>query len=1005
MPKLICSTSLDGALSALCSLCKENEANYERTVVFCEDRLTLLCERAILRVLDGTILTEVKTFARTLAEKNVLSKQGSVVLIETLIEENRERLLCFGPNSAQAVYETIAQLSASRVDAAFLRESAAEAEGALKNKLLDLALLVEAYGARLQEKNMLDENSYLSLLPRELSKEEYREKHIVFFGFSSFTKQAQEGVVAALNTAKSTTGIFLSGKGKVYTNEAAHIFRNLCGADDLQIIRREDFISEEERLIKGALFSQEIFLTSPYQSERIRMFTAADEEEEFSIAAALIKKTVAQGGRYREIAVLVPDHGCLPILEKVFHAYRIPFYADRKRSFSEHPFCRMILAVLSAVADSALPEEIDEIASNVYFGCGGEYRNYLRKFGSWRGAVRKEIKEGDAARGFNRSALCSCREKTLSLLALFPKKERAVKFAEAIQNAFTLLNGEEITQSLKDSFFGAEREFLELSPLSRILEEIVFVEGERLLGVREFYKALKSGLEALEIGMIPQSADAVFVGDATDCKFERVKVLFATGLSDTLPRTMEDTALITDGELEKLRTLKVEIEPAVYQVNARARESLALNLCAFEENLYLSCSLKRGGKDSEPGEVILGAKRLFQTETIPDLFPYDCCEKEPAALKLLSLKDEFERGRIDGTKRYTALYAAVEHEFSAEDLERLLSGGVKRNVKNSDQSEITPTQLETYFECPYAGFAKRVLKLKEREEQGVLDTDTGTFVHQVLEACGKRFNFFRNERECREFARMTGEEIIKGARFSLLGDTNAGKYAAERLLKEGEEVAAACYLQLTLSRFTVQKTEGKIRLHELSLTGRCDRVDASDEYIRVIDYKTGQIDDTALSYYTGRKLQLQLYLRAVSREKRAAGAFYFPAQDDFSKPGEAKFRMSGFYCAEPEVVKRMDITLQEGDKSAFFEGRLDGKFTDKGMSEEDFDAFLDYSVLLSQRAEREIREGNIVPSPYEGACEFCKLKSLCGFTDQPRRERTIKCSQISRLTRLEKREK
>lgn len=56
----------------------------------------------------------------------------------------------------------------------------------------------------------------------------------------------------------------------------------------------------------------------------------------------------------------------------------------------------------------------------------------------------------------------------------------------------------------------------------------------------------------------------------------------------------------------------------------------------------------------------------------------------------------------------------------------------------------------------------------------------------------------------------------------------------------GVEVAAAAYRQLAASDFSVLKTEARVSVKELALEGKTDRIDTSDAYVRVIDYKTGR---------------------------------------------------------------------------------------------------------------------------------------------------------------------
>ncbi len=134
MINTIRAATLQDALEALSGEIAQKEAAGERNYIFCEDRLTLLAERAVLKKSGGTFLSEVTTFARYLeSEKPVLSKEGSVMKINELILK-RKGEGCFTGGSARAVYETIAQLSASRVDADALLLAARSTDGILQRK-------------------------------------------------------------------------------------------------------------------------------------------------------------------------------------------------------------------------------------------------------------------------------------------------------------------------------------------------------------------------------------------------------------------------------------------------------------------------------------------------------------------------------------------------------------------------------------------------------------------------------------------------------------------------------------------------------------------------------------------------------------------------------------------------------------------------------------------------------------------------------------------------------
>jgi ATP-dependent helicase/nuclease subunit B len=222
------------------------------------------------------------------------------------------------------------------------------------------------------------------------------------------------------------------------------------------------------------------------------------------------------------------------------------------------------------------------------------------------------------------------------------------------------------------------------------------------------------------------------------------------------------------------------------------------------------------------------------------------------------------------------------------------------------------------------------------------------------------------------------------------------------MIEESVTISAVLYRQLAGSAFRVAAAEKWVKLSELSLEGKTDRVDTAGEYVRIIDYKTGHIDDKPNAYYTGRKLQLQLYLKGVSTEKKPAGAFYFPAAEKFHTDSQTEnFRMVGFFNSDEEAITLHDKEMVTGEKSAFFEGQLD-KQTDSGMCGDDFRDFLDYAVLVSRKAEAEMKQGNLTPSPYEDVCGYCALKSLCAFDGLPRVVEGIKCSDIVRLVKREK---
>lgn len=995
MAMIIGAPTPDDALAALAHCVKRCEERGEQNLVFCEDSLTLLAERAVLAETGGTFLTEVTTFARFLSgERQVLSKQGSVMALSAILTDCEGELSCLSAGAAETVYETLAQLAASRVDAAQLRAGAEATEGALRAKLTDLALLSERYASFLSENALLDESGYLALLPEAIGKR-LAGINVFFVAFPSFTRQAAEGIRAAAENAANVTGIFLAGKEPLYTNEAARVFRDICEEiEETEVVMAPCTLTEDAERVRCGLFAPEVFSLPPEKTQRVCMFSAQDEAEEANTVCALIKRYIAKGLRYRDIVVLTPDEESRLVMEKVFSSYRIPYFADRKRPFSRHPFVRFVVAALRAVADGGRPESVDAVAANVCFGASHGYRNYLMKYGNWRGGYRRAIREDVQGISLDEVALLrACRERMLRVLDALPRRGSAQDFADAIAMLRAFVGADSVIQTLSAHAEGAEQTFLKLDKLDGMLAELR-VAGGKIFTAREFAALFESGAAALKTAMIPSLSDTVYLGDATDSRFARAKVLFLTGLTDALPRTGEDTSVITDAEMDRLAALSVHVEPAISVVNARARESFALNACAFSDELYVSRPVKVRGEERAAGEAYSYLSRLFASAPLPDLFPYDCSERVPALLKLLAAKADFEEGREHDPKLFSSVWAALAERVGEDTLRNLTEGGEKEPVPEAAQlyfaGETSPTLLEGYFACPYAGFMKHVLRVKEREEGAVLARDAGDFVHKVLERMGSALGELSSEADCRALARNTAISLMNEARYAAYDDTGASRYAGERLIAECERVSCAVYASVHGSAFRIRDREEELSLPALRMKGKADRVDTAGDYVRVVDYKTGHFDASATAYYTGRSLQLELYLLAASVGGRPAGAFYFPAEDRFTAPEDAKFRMQGFYNSD--VADLLDSVA--GAKGGLFDGA-----PSRGLAEAEFKDFLTYGTLVADRARREMQAGNVRPSPYEGSCDYCAFRGACGFTGEPRKEKGVQAAEIAAVVR------
>ncbi|MGN1052298.1 MAG: PD-(D/E)XK nuclease family protein, partial [Candidatus Scatosoma sp.] len=866
---------------------KKNPARHN--IVFCEDRLTLIAERAMTQKLGGSFRTFITTYARALKTRGrVLSRQGSVMVIDGIVaalqKEGRLKRFSRGGmprGAAGSLYETITQSASSSVDAETLKAGAARLEnGILKDKISDIAEIYAEYEKFLKQNAYVDESGYLALLPEYLkSTGEIDGADVYFLCYGSFTAQAAKTLKAAFERAATVTGIFCFGKEDFYTGSALSAF--LKAAEEYSRengnaakIRATDMgvpLENEAEALRKGLFNPASFSRGKkkYPTSAIRLFEAEDKNDEAEKIAVAIKARLSRDPslRYRDFAVLVSDiKGYTPAVKKAFTQYKIPFFLDEKRSLKTHPLSAFLLACFEAVKTGLSPQAADAVLANPFFGGADGYRNYLLKYANFRGGAKREIKsvnargEEDGEKVFSREKkaaapeydeeeLKAAREKLLALLSPVKRQARGAEYCEAVRGILLLSGAEarlkEMTERVDDV---ALKGYLGQigGAIDRLLAECETLLGGREMSVAEFENVLSDGLEATEISLIPVKTDAVFVGDINESRIEKVRVLFAAGMNENVPKTTSDTALISDREIEKLAEVKAKMEPTVAEVNLRGREDTALNLCTFTEAAYFSYALPSDGTEAAVSEVLRYVSALFSNGEGGDLkikkgwdeedFIYRCSAPAPARLCFYERREQDEKNGVRYSPQCNALEQALaryekdgawaQAALLREDETGFVECGKTLFFRDG---KISPSALETYFSCPFKHFLRYGLGVKEREEQSVMATDSGNFVHALLQCVAAKFSRFTSEEEVRLYARETGGELLKKPPYCYSFDTRSGEYAASRLLGEGVEAAAAAFRQVKGSLYRVAETEKTVETP--FFRGKIDRVDETDEFV------------------------------------------------------------------------------------------------------------------------------------------------------------------------------
>lgn len=203
-------------------------------------------------------------------------------------------------------------------------------------------------------------------------------------------------------------GFFRGGKrvGAVYRRRRGYlrqrsVSRLFCGSQCFRWCGSRANYGErnaEAEALRRGLFNPESFYRTPQTSERVHLYEARDAEEELEFVAASIKKHVLDGKeRYAKISVMLPDIDVSErLLSRVFKRYRIPYYADRQLSLSEHSLCDFIINYILCVISGCRPCDVDGVIASPFFPAEKAdkdvFRNYALRLAAFRGGVKRAPK-------------------------------------------------------------------------------------------------------------------------------------------------------------------------------------------------------------------------------------------------------------------------------------------------------------------------------------------------------------------------------------------------------------------------------------------------------------------------------------------------------------------------------------------------------------------------------------------------------------------------------------
>lgn len=784
------------------------------------------------------------------------------------------------------------------------------------------------------------------------------------------------------------------------------------------------------------------------------------KEEVERLIPRILSMVRDEGLRYRDIALVagsIEEYG--EIAFDTLSKYGIPCFLDSKKTIADNPFVEYIKASILVVEENFSYEAVMRYLrsgfSNIDMSEADIFENYILRRGIKghkkysKSFVNAEPSEEEKIAEDIRNIIISAFEPLYETLK--SKKSVAADFVKALYE-FIWVSGSEKRLLDMSAAFEAKGKMIAAKEYAgcykivmSVFEKLYELLGDEKLSIEEFRNILESGFSEGKAGFIPSGLDRIVIGDVERTRLKDIKVLFCLGFNEgKVPRASQVRGIITDSEKEKLESLNVELAPTAKERAFREQFYIYMLFSKPAKRLYVSySSLDMEGKPLKPSYFVERLRQIFKKGSIEGTKGaslLDTIRKDGGmeliieAIRNKKLEDNNTVSLIkyyqsNPDDRYNKIIAGAFAKAHGNSLESYVAENLYGELKGS------VTRLELFSSCAYAHFIKHGLRLKERKEFELRPMDAGNVLHEALERFAKKIlergeSFASISKEVREA--VQAESIAETFNYGddIFNASFRNNYQGERLKRITDRAVRTVLSQLQSGDFT------PIGIEEEFVTkgfkGRIDRIDSvlSDylpdgkllvdskeyslfnkaEYIRVIDYKSGNKTlDLDRAYY-GLDLQLFTYLDYVRKElgRQAkhknnliipSGAYYFHIDDpviDFGQGEEAilkSMRLDGITLGGKHHISLVDREM--ADMSGFTASADSGviKLKTKKDGEpsgltrlynrDEMNKLIDNSELEIEKSKKKILEGEISPLPYSlgGAkgCDYCEYKGICGF--------------------------
>ena len=585
---------------------------------------------------------------------------------------------------------------------------------------------------------------------------------------------------ASQKSMQKDYGIIAKNKQKINIDEASDLFysnriavEKLIDIANLNNIEVEKpvfldkqyrFKNDELQHLERNIYSN-IYEEYKGENTNIKLFLAANPYSEIEqVACKIIEEVRENKVKFKEIGIITKNLDTYSgIIKAVFDKYDIPVYIDEKKDLSQNILIKYLISFLDIFAKNW---SYDSVISYIKTGFSDiedndiyQIENYAKRWGIKYSKWYKEDWKFGKEDKEELEHLNEIRRKIVTPLLEFKENYTANNNAEGLTKAiYEFLIKNKIDKKLqkkaqileKDNKDLAQEYETSFNTVIKILDEIVKIFGEEKLTFDKYTNLLKISFSENGLGKIPAGLDQVTVGDVDRSRSHKVKIIFIIGINDgSFPAVNNDEGFLNDKDRETLKNIDIELAKTTLEALYNDNFNIYKAFTTSEEKIYLSyVSADSDSQALKPSVLLLKIKKIFpnlKEESDIITRPKRITNKKATFDELLlNIRNYKDKKEIDET--WFEIYKIFEQDeewkeklkeaVKALDFSNLPETLSKENVEKlyGNKLRTSVSRLEKYKSCPFSFYLRYGLKLEEKGTFKVESIDTGSFMHEVIDA-------------------------------------------------------------------------------------------------------------------------------------------------------------------------------------------------------------------------------------------------------------------------------